>query len=93
MIAQKEHNLRVKKLMEKGERVFLQSEIGYVHQELLKWFEDKGVTLKHYSIMLNMQSAETKETSNNTWMYPPNVSMLTQYHYDCYSDIAYPVLF
>ncbi|XP_062576840.1 leucine-rich repeat-containing protein 74B-like [Saccostrea cucullata] len=60
MIAQKEHNLRVKKLMDKGERVFLQSDIGIVHQELLTWFEDKGITLKKYNA-LNLPKEKADE--------------------------------
>nr|XP_022322035.1 leucine-rich repeat-containing protein 74B-like [Crassostrea virginica] len=63
MIAQKEHNLRVKKLMDKGERIFLNSEIGQVHQELITWFEDKGVVLKNYSFLDNL--GDYNQTSSN----------------------------
>uniref|UniRef100_A0A8W8KZF3 EF-hand domain-containing protein n=1 Tax=Magallana gigas TaxID=29159 RepID=A0A8W8KZF3_MAGGI len=58
MIAQKEHNLRVKRLMDKGERVFMNSEVGVIHQELLDWFKDKGMFLKNYSFLSTLQASE-----------------------------------
>lgn len=48
MIVQKEYNLWVKWLMDKGEWVFMNSEVGVIYQELLDWFKDKGVFLKNY---------------------------------------------
>ncbi|KAK3100432.1 hypothetical protein FSP39_019892 [Pinctada imbricata] len=43
VIAQKSHNMKVKKLLDRGPRAFANSQVGKIHFELHKWFHDKEV--------------------------------------------------